>query len=76
VKKGERMAARYLLTGVQIGMLQIFFKEGKSGNGLKLLNEIEEKQFVGNSPRGIDSDIKLLAEKLYQDKLHQSKAPK
>jgi hypothetical protein len=70
------MAGRYLLTGVQIGMLQVFFKEGKTANGLKMLNEIEEEQFVGTSTREIGSDIKLLNEKFYQDKLHQSKAPK
>lgn len=70
------MAGRYLLTGVQVGMLQVFFKEGKSANGLKLLNEIEKEQYVGHSSRNIKSDVGLITGKFYQDKLHIAKESK
>jgi hypothetical protein len=54
------MTGRYVVTGVQLGMLQVFFKEGKSSDGLTLLEKILDKQFVGNSSRDIGIDIKLI----------------
>jgi hypothetical protein len=53
------MAGRYLITGVQIGMLIAMKDEVER---LKLLKEIEDKQFVGESDRDILDDIKVIRE--------------
>ena len=45
------MGSRYFLTGVELGMLHAFFECGKEKEGLKLLKEIEDKQFIGNIPQ-------------------------
>ena len=40
---------RYWITGVQIGMLTALIRT-KHDECLKLLKEIEDKQFIGNMP--------------------------
>lgn len=62
------MAGRYLITGVQLGLL-------KSLNLMKDTKEVDEqldgildKQFLGTSKNSIEEDIKEWKEKLWQDK--------
>jgi len=40
------MGGRYYLTGVQIGMLIGMIDEGMSKDALKLLEEIQDKQYI------------------------------
>jgi hypothetical protein len=55
--KGEKMAGRYLVTGVQIGMLKAdLSKEARD----KVLDEILENQFIRNSHTSLDHDVKTL----------------
>jgi hypothetical protein len=56
------MASRYLVTGVQLGMLMAIDDVDERK---KLVEEIEDKQFVGNSNNGIVKDADKLAEALY-----------
>jgi len=44
------MAGKYLITGVQIGMLQALEGEDK----IKLLKEIEANQWIGNTSRTVE----------------------
>jgi hypothetical protein len=58
-ERRDKMAGRYLITGTQIGMLiAIESKDERE----KLLKEIEEKQYVGDSERDILEDIKVIRE--------------
>jgi len=41
------MGSRYYLTGVQIGILQAYLNNNKFQEALKLLEDIEENQFIG-----------------------------
>jgi hypothetical protein len=52
------MASRYLITGVQIGMLMVFSKVHAQD---ELLKEIEDKQFVGTSKNSIEDDVATIA---------------
>lgn len=57
------MAARYLVTGVQFGLLKSClqgFLSKEEGN--QLINEILEDQFVGNSNNEIKDDVKFLSD--------------
>jgi hypothetical protein len=51
------MAGRYLVTGVQIGMLKGMLGNGDIKTSLELLDEIEERQFIGNSTNNIAVDV-------------------
>jgi len=51
------MAGRYLITGVQIGMLMALAHDSKN----ELLAEIEDKQYVGSSKRDILEDVATIA---------------
>lgn len=51
-----KMSERYLITGVQLGMLKYLDKESKE----KLIDEIIEKQFIGNSCNHILVDVDKL----------------
>lgn len=53
VKQEGVMAGRYLITGVQLGMLLAT----STDKNQKLLKEIEEKQYVGQSESPIADDI-------------------
>jgi hypothetical protein len=50
------MGERYLVTGVQLGMLVALPKDKRQ----KLIDEIIEKQFVGNSDESIEHDVSLM----------------
>ena len=51
------MAGRYLVTGVQLGMLlAINSKEEKE----KIINNIIEEQFIANSGNDIKEDCKII----------------
>lgn len=52
--KKNKMAGRYIITGVQLGMLySIDDKEKRE----KLINEIIDNQFIGNSENHILKDV-------------------
>lgn len=52
------MPERYLVTGVQLGMLEVM----DSIDRHKLIEDsIVEKQFVGNSNRSIEDDVKIVS---------------
>ena len=52
------MGERYLVTGVQLGMLTVSSKES---DRKKLIDEIIDKQFVGNSDSAVEDDANSLA---------------
>lgn len=62
------MAGRYLITGVQLGLLKSLnlMKDTKEVD--EQLNGILDKQFLGTSKNSIEEDIKEWKEKLWQDK--------
>ena len=49
------MAGRYLVTGVQLGMLLALEDKKEREN---ILNKILEDQFIGNSDKSINDDCK------------------
>lgn len=55
------MAGRYLITGVQIGMLLAINSKKERA---KILKEIQEKQFIGNSNKSVKDDAKSLSIKI------------
>ena len=55
LRKEDKMAGRYLITGVQLGMLTAM-KDEK--DRIDLLRIIEEDQFIGNSDIAIKEDVK------------------
>jgi len=56
------MVGRYLITGAQIGMLKKLLLSQNAYEIVKLLDEIQEKQFVGNSKDSVESDTKKLCQ--------------
>jgi hypothetical protein len=48
------MAGRFLVTGTQLGMIKAFLKDK---DALKMIDEIIEDQFVGNSDKSILDDV-------------------
>ena len=52
------MAGRYLITGVQLGMIKSFINVGEIGEANKILTKIEEEQFIGDSENLIEKDIR------------------
>ena len=62
------MAGRYIITGVQLGMLLAYAKSGNSEDIEKLIDEIINNQFVGNSNKIIDVDV-TKAVKLFDDSI-------
>ena len=60
------MAGRYLVTGVQLGMLKGMCEAAKNNpsllshyieNILNLIQKIEDKQFLGTSIESIETDV-------------------
>lgn len=43
-----KMGGRFFITGVQLGMLKAYAINGMSEEGQKLINEIEDSQFMCN----------------------------
>ncbi len=54
------MAGRYLITGVQLGQLQALAQTNSKDELLKLVQEIFDEQFVGNSTNSIKFDVKRM----------------
>lgn len=54
------MGSRYLVTGVQLGMLVGLEDIGKRND---LVNKICEEQWIGNSSRNISKDCKRVSKK-------------
>lgn len=52
-----KIGGRYIITGAQIGTIRAFLI---NVNALKVLKEIEDEQFIGNSTKHIKDDITLL----------------
>ena len=61
------MAGRYIITGVQIGMLTAL---KNSEDRKKLLNEIMDKQYVGHSHESIEKDVQDISEKSLWGRKH------
>lgn len=40
------MSGRFFITGVQLGMLKAYAINGMSEKGQRLINEIEDKQYI------------------------------
>ena len=54
------MGSRYLITGVQLGMLKGFMQCGKREEAVKLIDEILEDQFVFRSNLMIERDVQFI----------------
>ena len=54
------MGSRYLVTGVQLGMLKAYTNLGEKEETNKVLNEIIEEQCIGHSNENLDDDVILL----------------
>jgi hypothetical protein len=53
------MGGRYVISGVQIGMLQALpYQEARD----KVLDEILQNQYIGESDKNLDYDVKTLKE--------------
>ena len=52
------MAGRYVVTGVQIGLLKSMIKLGEKDLAGKQLDDIMKDQFIGNSKNSIKEDVK------------------
>ncbi len=50
------MGTRYLITGVQIGMLQAFFDTDQRNEWSKLLKDIVLNQYVGMSNKSVEEN--------------------
>jgi len=50
------MAGRYLVTGVQLGMLLVIDEKDRK----EILDKIMKEQFIGTSDNGIIEDCKLV----------------
>ena len=63
------MAGRYLVTGVQLGMIKALAKHDQDGIEKSILDgieksilEIQDKQYVGNSRNDISEDVLVMRE--------------
>jgi pentatricopeptide repeat protein len=61
------MASRFVITGVQLGMLQTLVKLGKTSDALEMLDEIQENQYSGFSSCDIKADAILANKKLFKE---------
>jgi hypothetical protein len=55
MKGDDKMGERYYITGVQIGMVLAFLENDYKVRIHEILNEIQEKQFIGHA----DEDDKI-----------------
>ena len=53
----EKMAGRYVITGVQLGIL-LGHKDTEKSK--ELLEKIQKEQFIGNSDESVENDVELL----------------
>jgi hypothetical protein len=56
------MVGRYLITGAQIGLIKKLLLSQNEDEIIKLLDEIQKKQFIGNSEDSVESDSKKLCQ--------------
>lgn len=55
------MGGRYLVTGVQLGMLKgPMLRPSQFGKVVELVDEIIEKQFVGDSEKPVEEDAEVI----------------
>jgi hypothetical protein len=55
------MASRYLITGVQLGMIEALMEQDPKA-AKKELKKIQDKQFVGNTLNEISEDVLVIRE--------------
>ena len=53
---------RYLISGVQLGLIQEGIRSRKLIFAIKTLKEVFDNQFLGNSEDTLDEDVKKLSE--------------
>ncbi len=63
-----KWGGRYIITGTQIGTIKALLKEHKSHRAIKILNEIFEDNFIGDSTNSISKDVKILDNVLNDEK--------
>jgi hypothetical protein len=51
------MGGRYYFTGVQLGMLAFFITFNKQDDAMKLIKQIQDKQFLGEIKNGQEMKI-------------------
>lgn len=61
------MGSRYMVSGVQLGMLKALSQNGDEVAVENLLNEIAEEQHIEDSDDSLEEDIKLTRD-LYRGK--------
>lgn len=54
------MGGRYLITGVQLGMIKALSQTGDIETIKKLYHEVYEKQHIANSNEDIKKDVQIL----------------
>ena len=59
-KEEIKVGERYLVTGVQLGLFEAMGKINNSKKIKELVDEIIDKQFVGNTQKPILEDVKLI----------------
>ena len=64
------MASRFLISGVQLGMInglaQVLGDEEIRNKLTEIANEIENRQYVGNSDNAIEDDAITVATQIFQ----------
>lgn len=58
------MSERYVITGAQLGMFEAFAKMEDESGAKKLIAEIIDKQFIGNSKQSVVKDAQDLSARL------------
>jgi hypothetical protein len=60
------MGSRYVVSGVQLGMLKAMAEHGDSDGIEKLTNEISENQWYKNSKNELSDDIESLRSNFFE----------
>jgi len=60
----EKLSERYLVTGAQLGLFQAFARSEQDKETDKLVEEIIDNQFVGNTNNLIIEDVEAVQEVL------------
>ena len=55
------MGGRYVLSGVQLGMMTSLVRQGKKQAVFDQIEHIKEKQFIGHSSENLEDDAKELS---------------
>ena len=58
------MSERYIIWGTQIGMLKSYLEHGHKDNALKLLEKIEEEQFLFHKNGSLHTSIRDFMDRL------------